>query len=355
MGFFNKLFGGASAKPAQAESERKSAAPGSLLGKIKADEQRWNVTSLTNADPHYELGDIVIVHSDRDFYVDFPENLKPAVLAKNPNFIFHHDKSFDGFHYYSDIPMRSGIYDLVERIDKHRVLAAQEWLAESNGEYINRRRWGVLHINPYGTTGRAGHNALELQMYETDEFTHRVFRSIFRELQAGDPDMLKMKTATEVNRYNAFLTDIKVHTWVTVSSAQGEQLVFGQRGKLDVTLCDELSDADRIEGTLKFSFANWLTRCLAKELVINQDALAGLEGNIKGYDLFLDKSDYTIGLTAGISLDQGRASVVQPLASQGRVVPCTKPELGRMMQQGMTATGEYALQALAARNGIDLR
>ncbi|MBM7866342.1 hypothetical protein GTO89_07445 [Heliobacterium gestii] len=350
-GFFSKLFGGGSDKPAAGETPRigaaKAAPSGSPVDAVRAKEAQWNVVSLTQPVPYYELGDITIVDADRYFFVDVPEDLKADFRAKNPEIVFNRDKSFDGFHYYSDIPMRSGIYDLVERINHHRQLAAQEWLA--SGEIpVNRPRLGVLHINPYGTSGHAGKNALELQIFRTDEFTHRVFRAVYKELQAADHEMLTMKTATEVNRYNAFLTELKVHAWVTLPKG-GEAIVPGGQQPVGATLVSELMEADLQSGTSKFSLAKWLSRSLAEVTGTEQGAISGLEGSIRGYELFVDKADYSVCLTASVAAPENLGPVLAEKA-----VPFTGDDVARLIQQPMNPTGEYTLRLVAARKGFDL-
>ncbi|ABZ83786.1 hypothetical protein HM1_0769 [Heliomicrobium modesticaldum Ice1] len=349
-GFFSKLFGG-SGKPAGGTVPQagtaKAAAAGSPVEAVRAKESRWNLFSLTQPMPYYRLGDISIVDAIRDFYVDVPEDMKAAFRAKNPDIVFHRDKSFDGFHYYSDIPMRSGIYDLVERINRHRLLAAQEWLA--SGEVpVNRPKLGVLHINPYGKTGRAGENALELQIFRTDAFTHRVFRSVYKELQAANHEMLTMKTATEVNRYNAFLTELKVHAWVTLPSDGSEAIVPGSQTPAGATLYGELLEEDLQAGTSHFSLVRWLSRHLAEAAGRAPSAFSELESAIRGYELFVDKADYSVCLTVSVALKDA------PPALADKAVPFTGDEVARLIQQPMSPAGEYTLRLVAARKGIDL-
>ncbi|KAB2952996.1 hypothetical protein F9B85_06955 [Heliorestis acidaminivorans] len=312
------------------------------LDVVKGQENRWNITSLTNALPHYELEKVAIIHSNRDFYVDLPLELKPFMLQKNKNFVFHEDKSFDGFGYYSDIPMRTGIMELVELLNKHRLIAAKEWLEEATGTFENETKWGVLHINPYGKTGRIGEeNALEVQVYKTDEFTHRVFRSIYRELKSNNHEISKIGL-NEVNRYNCFLTEFRLYGVFLNEKGTEQEVILQNDGKASVQALEESSLEDR-----KFSLQKWFASTTARDAGSNDKAWSSL----KYYDLFIDKEDLTIGFTASATL-QGASAVTSMAIGKSKVVPLTKQGLSSLMSEGIDRSTAYQLSMLGARNEI---
>ncbi|QGG48659.1 hypothetical protein [Heliorestis convoluta] len=347
-GFLSRLFGKKEEAPVESVASQGEKKPGAgALEAVKAQEERWKITSLTNADPYYELGKVAIIHSNRDFYVDFPAELKPFMLQKNKNFAFHEDKSFDGFHYYSDIPMRTGIFELVQLLNKHRMIAAKEWLDESRGTFENETKWGVLHINPYGKTGRSGleENALEVQVYKTDAFTQRVFLSIYKELKNSNHEICKA-TLNEINRYNCFLTAFRVYALLLVQNGQEKELILSKDGKAWAQALTEEALEDR-----KFGLHKWFAYSLSAEHVHNNEILSKLENGCKYYDLFVDKEDLSIGFTAAATVDGTFAAACKG----GDVrVPFTAQGISSLMSRGIDRTAAYQIRLLAARHGIDV-
>ncbi|MCW2277177.1 hypothetical protein [Heliophilum fasciatum] len=339
MGFFQKLFGGGSDTPKQNVPAAAPAPAATALEQVKGSWQKKGITSLTAPLPYYALTDIKVAHSNTKLFVDFPQASKAVIKRFAPTLTFNPDTSFDGFGYYSDIPMRSGIIDLVELMNAHRQKVANAWIAaaESGQAPANELRLGALHYNPFPAAGSQTGNSLQVQIYETDDFTNDVFRSIYAELRLKGHEMMQA-TIDEVNRYNCFLNRLTLTALLIAPSAQGDQFVIAGT---DVPLAIDLLGSDQKH----FDLTRWFAQ--AASLTDGWTPSA-----IRFYDLFLNTAAYTTGITATVRLNQPLSdqAVAQIGAKGGHVVSLSGTAVADLLAQGtLDPVTAYAVEMIKAR------
>jgi hypothetical protein len=149
-----------------------------------------NVVDLATGDPEFEKRNIfsreISCFGDkRCLYVTMPKNLKDELRAKEKELgymdsqftEFHEDASFDGGKTFEDLVEITGIEGLPALIDKHRVLVGLKFLERVAGMIFNGEKYGVFNLR-FTRFGEEENPGVEIDLFKTDYFTHRVFRSV---------------------------------------------------------------------------------------------------------------------------------------------------------------------------------
>jgi hypothetical protein len=147
-----------------------------------------------------------------------------------------------------------------------------------------------------------------MEVYNTDYFTHRVFRSVYRELvQEGHP--IARCTYGDLARYNCFTTSFGVNAFLILKSdaAHSDVIALAQRSRLAAgNIRGEIFSATVNEG-LSSTDVNYLgqvdlVQCLERgfdeEVGLTRQDLSDARYNF--YDVFLERSRFELGLTCGV-------------------------------------------------------
>jgi hypothetical protein len=342
-------------------------------------EAELNIVSIGNAVPYYET--INIEHSKKKFYLDFPEELKEQILSKVPKgidpaknpYIFQRDCSFNGGTDFQDIIQETGISNLKELIEKHRRKVAYDFLEKKNGCYFNGRKYGVYSIDGYGRVGENETPILELTVFDTDYFTHKVFRSIYEELKQQEAPITKA-SKDDLFKYRAFMTSLGLNVYVITDSPSGDMVLISRRSSsasetrglkpYNSTVMEGLSQTDLDSQTMEISIKKTLHRALYEELGIPLNYHDKHESTVHFYDIFLERNYFEIGLTASIKLNMVYEQDIEPLVAKDKVLeideiiptPFKEQSLNTFIKDHMFMNqGLYTLKMVAARRNITLK
>src|SRR3546814_19164031 len=94
---------------------------------------------------------------------------------------FHSDTSCDGTASFADLAEITKIPNLAALIEKHREIVGETFLRSAEGMIFNGSKYGIYNLR-FTRLGESESPAAELDLFQTDYFTHRVFRSIYSEL-----------------------------------------------------------------------------------------------------------------------------------------------------------------------------
>ena len=273
-------------------------------------EEKLNVISIVNGHPYYEKQNMNISVIDKKLYIGFPKELIDK-LDEGKIHSFHDNCSFNGKNTFEDIVKETGIKNLTELIEKHRKIVAQQFINKENGCYFNGEKYGVYEINPFERTIDEKEEAkLEIVLYTTDYFTHKVFKSIYKEIKDTDP--IGKTRIKDLKRYRAFTTSFGINGIVGVKSKEDNKSIILTKRSCNATDTNnmELCSVSVIEGLTKTDYDTYnkkvdlyqgFKRGLTEELGINENMYS--DDNIKFYDLFLELNKYELGITCYVNLD----------------------------------------------------
>lgn len=344
-------------------------------------ERELNILSIGNAMPEYEH--INIEHSQKKFFIDFPEDLKEEILKKVPKgvspeknpYIFHPDVSFSGLNDFDDIVIETGIENLKELIEKHRRIVAHHFLERQNGCYFNSKKFGVYSFDSNSRLGDHTETPiLEIHVYETDYFTHKIFRSIYEELKQQEHPITKV-TIDNISKYRAFTTSLGVNAYVITDSIQGDTILISRRSSAasetrgqkpyNSTVMEGLSFTDIDIQTKEISMKNFLYRALYEEIGIplsyhnthNQTL-------VHFYDFFLEKNFFELGITASVKVNTTYEQGIEPLVAKDKaleideIIPLSfkQAEINQFVENHtFMKQGLYTLKMISARRNITVR
>ncbi|WP_052342632.1 hypothetical protein [Bacillus sp. EB01] len=350
------------------------------ISKLKPiTEKDLNIISIGNAMPHYEK--ITVEHSNKKLFVDFPEELKEEIAKKvkkdidpkkNP-YIFHPDRSFNGQGNFNDIIAETGIANLGDLIEKHRRIVAQDFLEKKNGAYFNGKKYGVYSIDSHGRLGEEEASVLEICVFDTDYFTHKVFRSIYNELKQENHPISTVEREN-ISKYKAFTTSLGINAYVFTDSPSGESILISRRSSAasetrgqkpyNSTIMEGLSQTDKDIQTGEISVEDCLFRGLYEELGVPLQFHKDNHTEVFFHDIFLERNFFEIGLTAKVKMNANYEQDIEPLVGQDKALeideivplPFKGPELNRFISNHtFMKQGLYTLSMVAIRKQIVLK
>jgi hypothetical protein len=159
------------------------------LKKIKIHDTNLKVIDLANGDPDFSKENIFIRTVDifgktKSLYISLPEKYKNEIRKKEEKLgfsdkqktIFHENTSFDGSKNFKDLIEITGITNLPQLIEKHRKIIGEQFINNKNGLLFNGSKYGIFNIE-FKRFGEKEEPGVIIELFETDYFTHRVFRS----------------------------------------------------------------------------------------------------------------------------------------------------------------------------------
>jgi hypothetical protein len=253
-----------------------------LAEQESTSEHRLNVATLGSASPYDLKRDLRLSHSNRCLRVVPPTDILERLTT--------------------------GIADLAARIERHRRWVAEDFLHRRHGCHFNQPKFGVYRLDTLQRAGQDERPVLRMEVYNTDYFTHRVFRSVYRELvQEGHP--IARCTYGDLARYNCFTTSFGVNAFLILKSdaAHSDVIALAQRSRLAAgNIRGEIFSATVNEG-LSSTDVNYLgqvdlVQCLERgfdeEVGLTRQDLSDARYNF--YDVFLERSRFELGLTCGV-------------------------------------------------------
>lgn len=363
------------------------------LDRYKVRRAAINVVDLANGDPEFEKGhiftrEISAFGTSRSLYIDAPEDIKERLREKEER-AGHTDSSFtrfspatsfDGGSDFSDIAHHTKIKELPRLIETHRRRVGEKFLQEADGLIFNGGKYGVYSLR-FTRLGEHEKPGVELDLFRTDYFTHRVFRSIYRELkQVGHP--IASADNTNFLTYRPFLTSLGINTVLICDGDKGKNVVLAKRSTrvhtdeplYHITMNEGVSQTDK-DPFGKVDLELCLKRGLKEELGIDEKRLgqrffddAIYQHGVRGafYDFFLERTNFEIGVTSVLELNldfhrdiAGLIARDKHLETDGFIVlPLDARAIAEFvskLENPFVPHGLYVLEMVLLRENITLR
>lgn len=348
------------------------------LASYKKRKDSINVVDLACGDPEFEKRhifsrEVSIFGARRSLFIDMPASIKAKMQAKEREAgymdsqltSFHESTSFDGKHDFHDIAASTGIHELPELIEKHRNIVGRKFLESADGLIFNGQKYGIFNLR-FTRFGEEENPGVELDLFRTDYFTHRVFRSIYHELKERNHP-ISSAGISDFLQYKPFFTSFGINTLLICESEKGKNIVLSKRSsrvhgavpKYHITMNEGLSQTDkdpfgRVDLELCFK------RGLLEELGINEKLYQfGVKAAF--YDFFLEKNNFEIGLSSVFELDLDYEKDIAPLIARDKqleadsflTIPLNSKEIKKFVYTNeFVPHGLYVLERVLLRENI---
>lgn len=293
------------------------------------------VVDLANGDPEFEKKNIFtrevsIFGAHRSLYIGMPDNVMDKILSRERKAgymdsqmsKFNLDTSFNGGDDFQDIAELTGIKELPELIDRHKFIVGEKYLESKDGLIFNGEKYGIfnLRFTRFGDEEKPG---VEIDLYRTDYFTHRVFRSIYNELKDSNHPITSAGP-TDFLKYKPFFTSFGINTLLICEGSRGKELVLSKRSnrvyggipRYHITMNEGLSQTDK-DPFGKVDLELCFKRGLLEELGINEKLYQhGVKASF--YDFFLEKNNFEIGLSSVFEIKLNYEKDVEPLIARDK-------------------------------------
>jgi hypothetical protein len=328
----------------------------------------FGLVSLDHADPSYDLMDIEVNEAKQKLFIGFPMALKERILELDASFEFREDMSFNGGDDFLDLVQMTGIDNLDKLISEHRVKVADQFIEKINKgvTLFNGKKYGVFNLLRRRSGSHENAN-LKLDLFITDYFTHKVFRSIYYELRSSGHQISNLNKIEELHSYRPFTTSFGINAFVIcVGDFGSDEIIFARRSKYisntggkdcwHVTMNEALTFTDLEEGNV--SLKKCLHRGLKEELGL-RDEFHKYIIEEKFMDIFLEKNEFEIGLTAYVEVKMEFSDLRKlhgiakdsELETDGLVaIPLDKGALREFINNGdLTSAALYSLDMYTSR------
>jgi len=339
-----------------------------------------NVVDLATGDPEFEKRNIFSREisrfgDKRRLYINMPKNLKEKLRVKEKELgymdsqftEFHEDASFDGGKTFEDLAEITGIEDLPALIEKHRVLVGLKFLDAAEGMIFNGDKYGVFNLR-FTRFGEEENPGVEIDLFKTDYFTHRVFRSIYHELKERGHEIARANSDTFLT-YRPFFTSFGVNCLLICDGGKGKEVILskrsarvaGSKSQYHITMNEGLSRTDkdpfgRIDIELCFK------RGLLEELGIGEN-IYQLAVKSAFYDFFLEKNNFEIGVSAVFELELDFEKDIAPLIARDKQLeidsfiplPMRSKAINRFVRENdFVPHGLYVFERVLLRKGLQV-
>ena len=348
------------------------------LKKLKKRQHEVKVIDLANGDPAFLNQNIFVRHVDlfgkkKSLFIDMDEECKTKLAKKENNkgfrgyqkTTFHRDQSFDGTSSFLDIAEMTNIENLPELIKKHRKIVSLKFLESKDGLLFNAKKYGIFHLN-FTRFGEYEEPGVEIDLFETDYFTHRVFRSIYHELKTKGHS-IKDVNAHNFLEYRPFFTSFGINTLLICESEKGKEIVLSkrstkintQKSMYHITMNEGLSITDK-DPFGKIDLGLCFKRGLLEELGITEK-LFNLSKRGSFYDFFLEFNNFEIGLTSVLEIELNFEKDILPLVARDKTlesfnfvtIPLKQKDIKNFLQNNeFIPHGRYVLERVLLRENI---
>jgi hypothetical protein len=340
--------------------------------KQTAEIEDLNILTLSSANPWFDKSAIETTLTDKKLYISFPPELLSKVKENDPGFEVYENHSFNGSEHFEELADRTEIPELMELIEKHRYIVASHFVTMSEGCKFNRSKLGVYNFVSRKSSDEHEDSCVKLDLYKTDYFTHRVFRSIYKELKEKNHPISKVRTVNELRKYNAFTTSLGINAFIFMESAQGDSVIFSRRSvnaaysenylKYNSTVMEgvSLTDFDRTDNVVSLRLG--LEKGLMEELGVSKAYLDKLDIQAPCFgDFFLERNYLEIGVTAVIEMPGIFEETIRDLPAKDKelevdklvAVPRTKNAIEEFIKrEHIYGQAMYTIKMLLARKLI---
>ena len=321
------------------------------------------IISLANAYPYYYPENIILVDSGERFILERPSNINKASNIGYNDFIFVDGENL------GNLGERMGILDFNDLVNKHRVKVENDFANENGRELFNNEKYGVRKI-VFTKTGDVHENSIvKIQFYKTDYFTHKVMRSIFKELLGKNHPISNCSRVEDIVKYYPFLTSFGINSLLSIMDENLlETLVLVKRSKHMANMSNDqwhvsmneglsLTDIDDVINSI--SFQKCVNRGFLEELGINN------EHHIiqnEYHDIFLVTNNFELGITTQARIEMSIDSFANcfyaaedrtmETTGEYKLLPATKKEVETFLRKNnseMTDICKYCLEMFIAR------
>jgi len=348
------------------------------LESLKQKQQTIKVIDLANGDPDFSNENIFIRTIDLfgrkkslfiDLHISHKKNLQELESKKGfkgeQRSIFNKDQSFDGSNKFDDLVELTKIDNLIELIEKHRLIVSEKFINSKEGMLFNAKKYGVFNLNftRFGENEKPG---VELDLFETDYFTHRVFRSIYHELKEKNHKITNVN-AHNFLQYKPFFTSFGINTLLITEGDKGKEIILSKRStkvntqesRYHITMNEGLSTVDK-DPFDKIDLELCFKRGLLEELGITEK-LYNLSVRGSFYDFFLEFNNFEIGLTSVLEMELNFEKDIQPLVARDKVlessyfvsIPLKQKDISNFIKKNkFIPHGQYVLERVLLRENI---
>ncbi|PWW03270.1 hypothetical protein DFQ01_107168 [Paenibacillus cellulosilyticus] len=286
--------------------------------RLRKQEQTFrhnlNILPLGSGSPYDNKKGIYVALSNKSLYVGFPSDLLGELKESfnkediSDEFVLYSDSSFDNGNSFSDLALSTGIPDLPELIAKHRNIVARHFIEKTNGCHFNKEKLGVYRIRTHSRHGENELPTVNMELFQTDYFTHKVFRSIYKELMADGHAIADVDTEEELNKYNAFTTSFGVNCLMILNHGAGvKEYILTKRSRnatevqsrdqYNISMLEGLTITDK-NSSDRIDLSKCVERGFCEELGIENIYI--YDSTIKFYDVFLEKNHFELGITCAV-------------------------------------------------------
>ncbi len=345
---------------------------------LKKKQKNIRVIDLANGDPDFENENIFVrivnlFGKKKSLYIDIHENHKKIIedaeeekgFTGEQKSIFNADQSFDGTCNFEDLAQLTQIDNLTELINKHRLIVGGKFTQAQEGMLFNAKKYGVFNLNftRFGENEKPG---AEIDLFETDYFTHRVFRSIYHELKEKGHE-IKNVNAHNFLQYKPFFTSFGVNTLLITEGDSSKEIILSKRSTkvhtkesmYHITMNEGLSTTDK-DPFDKIDLELCFKRGLLEELGITEKLY---NFSVRGsfYDFFLEFNNFEIGLTSVLEMELNFEKDIKPLVARDKVlesshfvsIPLKQKNIQKFVKENkFIPHGQYVLERVLLRENI---
>lgn len=297
----------------------------SLAPQKQITYREMGVESITRGDPYYVNGyTLKTVLTPLHFYLTPPGELIPEDKRSWAEEHFAGEETLPDTSW-EEIVAAIPVEGLRERIESSRRKIFLQFLNQENGCYYNNKKYGVCSIRPYGRTeDHVELPILEMELFTTDYFTHRVMKDVCKALIAEKHPYLEKLQFINIGANRIFFTSLGVNLLLTdsvyrenpqtilTSRSTNAAETYNQR-QYSVSVIEgvSLSDYDGYTNSVNIEFA--VMRGLQEELGVKDHMIR--KDSLRFYELFVNHRNLEMGLTCSVEL-------IRDLSIQKDVLRC---------------------------------
>lgn len=334
-----------------------------------------DIRTIARADPWYEEGQTLRCSlSPQEFYLCPPTGAAEGREEWAAQHFAAADHVLDTT--LEEVARECGIPDLPQRVEAARAAVFQDFLYQHNGCYFNNKKYGVSRLNAFARSEDFSEiPVLEMELFTTDYFTHRVMKQVCKELFAQrHPFVMGGLDFGYVRPMRIFLTSLGINlllldadrrleqkTLLTVRSKNSAETYGREQYSASVVEGVSLTDYDPFRRTVSLSSA--VQRGLWEELGVGPELLEA--DSIRFYSLFVNLRNLEIGVTCSAQLKKQYDLTGSVLPKSGkdemlevaekRVVPVAElPEFVSRRQEDFLAQAVHAIDSFLRSRGVKL-
>lgn len=285
-----------------------------LMPKDQITYQEMGIKSITRGDPYYVSGHTLkTILNPQCFYLAPPLELVPEESRTWTKEHFAQEDTLLDLSW-EEICESIPIEDLRERIESSRKKIFLQFLYQENGCYYNNKKYGVYNIRPHGRTEDYREMpVLEIELFTTDYFTHRVMKDVCKMLIVEKNPYMERLQYINLGAGCIFFTSLGInlllldhayrehpHTVLTSRSTNAAETYKQRQYSVSVIEGVSLSDYDGYTKTVNLEFA--VLRGLQEELGIKDYMVK--KDTLRFYELFINHKNLEMGLVCSIELIQ---------------------------------------------------